>query len=81
MAKRKKAKKESRSTWKGINPQKGQTRPRRGGVIPVIAVAAHKVHHLLHPVHNQRISSSTGTEKKNINNHLTMKMQIKIKKK
>ena len=78
MAKWKKAKKESRSTWKGINQQKSQTRPRRG-VIPVIAVAAHKVHHLVHPVHNQHISSSTGTEKKNIKNHLTMKIKKKKK--
>ena len=61
---------------KGNKSAKSQTRPRRGGVIPVIAVAAHKVH----PVQNQRISSSTGTEKKNIKNHLTMKMQIKKKK-
>ena len=77
MAKRKKAKKESRSTWKGINHQRSQKpRPKRGGMIPVIAVAAQKVHHLVHPMHSQHISSVTGIEKKNTTNHLTMEMQM-----
>ena len=83
MAKLKKAKKESRSTWKGDKSAKKnqKPRPRRGGMIPLTVVAAQKVHHLVHPAHNQRISSSTGTEKKNMKDHLTMKMPMKTKRK
>ena len=82
MGGRKKARKARDQLGREINQQKSQKpRPRKGGMIPVIAVAAEKVHHLAHPVHNQRTSSSTGTEKKNMKNHLTMKMQMKTKKK
>ena len=83
MAKRKKAKKKSQNQLgREINQQKSQKpRPRRRGIIPVIAVAAQKVHHIVHPVHNQRTSSSTGTEEKNVKNNLTMKMHMKTKKK
>ena len=81
MAKRKKAKKSQNQFGREINQQKSQKpRLRRRGIIPVIAVAAQKVHHIVHSVHNQRTSSSTGTEEKNVKNNLTMKMQMKTKK-
>ena len=49
-------------------------------MIPVIAVAAQKVHHLVHPVHNQPLLLLPGTEKKNIKREQKLRRKHPLKR-